>query len=640
MIKIYTTVVSLLLLAQICSAQTAQPNVLVQAFGKINQADLDMKQCDFEKDANAMVLFDSANIFFDPDFRIVMERHKRIKIFNSKGADEANIRVEYYGGNKSESIYSVQAETINDNGGKQEFVKIDHKNIYTENIDKNKSALVFSFPQVKPGSIIEYKYRWTANSVSDFPDWYFQSSLPVRYSQLETTIPDELYYKNLVSVNHPFVKNTPEIKAMANVPSLSDEPFMTSREDNLDRILFQLSLIKPHIGLTKTIVDNWQKIGENYIADEDYGGQISRKLAGEEVIIKEAKALKNDEAKLAYLYQQVRKAMKWNKVDRTYSSDGTAKAWEKKTGNSTDINLILCHFLKQTGIDAMPMLVSTRSNGKINPAYPNVYQFNRTVVYIPVDTAKFYLLDATNQYNCYKRIPATFLNSFGLYMNKAKHHSDIMFLKENLSTLHQVNISAELAANGSMQGIAQIRSYDYERAKRVNSYRADGEKEFINLLKNDDRNLRVDSLQFENLENDTLPLIQKLKFKLEPNSSDDQYIYFSPNLFGNLAKNPFLNETRTTDIDFGFLSNCIINGVFKIPPGYKADALPASINYTMPDHSIVFKRFVAQQDNQIAVRYNITFSKSVYFKEDYGLIFAFYKKLYEMLNEQIVLKKV
>ncbi|RYE36214.1 MAG: DUF3857 domain-containing protein [Sphingobacteriaceae bacterium] len=640
MIKTYTSAVLLLLLFKVCKAQTAQPNVLLQAFGKINQADLDMKQCDFEKDANAMVLFDSANIFFDTDYKIVMERHKRIKIFNSKGTDEANIRVEYYGGNKLESIYSVQAETINDNGGKPEFIKIDHKNIYTENIDKNKTALVFSFPQVKPGSVIEFKYRWTANSVSDFPDWYFQSSLPVRYSQLATTIPDELYYKNLVSVKHPFIKNTPEIKAMANVPSLSDEPFMSSRGDNLDRILFQLSLIKPHTGFVKTIVDNWQKVGENYITDEDYGGQINRKLSGEELIVKEAKALKNDEAKLAYLYEQVKKNMKWNQVDRTYSSDGTVKAWEKKTGNSTDINLILCHFLKQTGINAMPMLVSTRSNGKINPAYPNAYQFNRTVVYIPVDTAKFYLLDATNQYNCYKQIPANLLNSYGLYMNKAKHQSDIVFLKEDVSTLHQVNISAELAANGSMQGIALIRSYDYERAKRVNTYRSDGEKEFINFLKNDDRNLRLDSLKFENIENDTLPLVQRLKFKVEPTSSDDQYIYFSPNLFGNLSKNPFLNETRNTDIDFGFLRNCNINGVFRLPAGYKTDALPASINYTMPDHSIVFKRFVEQQDNQIAVRYNITFSKSVYFKEDYELIFAFYKKLYEMLNEQIVLKKV
>ena len=639
MIKLFTTVVSLLLLTEVCSAQTVQPNTLIQAFGKINQSDLEMKQCDFEKDANAMVLFDSANIFFDAEYKIVMERHKRIKIFTNKGTDEANIRIEYYGGNKSESIYSVQAETINDNGGKPEFVKIDHKNIYTENIDKNKSALIFSFPTVKPGSIIEYKYRWTANSVSDFPDWYFQSSLPTRYSQLQTTIPDELYYKNLVFVKHPFVKNTADIKAVANVPSLSDEPFMSSREDNLDRILFQLSVIKPKIGLSKTIVDNWQKVGENYINDEEYGGQISRKLSGEDLIVKEAKALQSDQAKLAYIYEQVKKNMKWNHTDRTYSSDGTVKAWEKKTGNSTDINLILCHLLKQSGIDAMPMLVSTRSNGKINPAYPNAYQFNRTVVYIPVDTTKFYLLDATNKFNCYRQVPPNLLNSYGLYMNKAKKQSDIVFLKENTSTLHQVNISAALSANGSMQGIAQIRSYNYERAKRVANYQTDGEKEFINQLKNEDSNLHIDSLKFENMETDTLPLVQILKFRSESSSNDDQYIYFSPNLFSNLSKNPFLNENRNTDIDFGFLRDCVVNGAFTIPSGYKVDALPASINYTMPDHSIVFKRFVAQQDNQIAVRYNISFNKSLYFKEDYALIFAFYKKLYEMLNEQIVLKK-
>ncbi len=79
----------LLVLTGYVSAQT-------MPFGKIDTADLKMTSCDFEKDANAMVLFDQAVVTYKFS-TVIMERHKRIKIFNDKGKDEANIRIEYLG---------------------------------------------------------------------------------------------------------------------------------------------------------------------------------------------------------------------------------------------------------------------------------------------------------------------------------------------------------------------------------------------------------------------------------------------------------------------------------------------------------------------------------------------------------------
>ena len=60
----------------------------------------------------------------------------------------------------------------------------------------------------------------------------------------------------------------------------------------------------------------------------------------------------------------------------------------------------------------------------------------------------------------------------------------------------------------------------------------------------------------------------------------------------------------------------------------------------MPDKSIAFKRIIVEQQGAIIVRYNIDYKKSLYFKEDYQDLRAFYKKLQEIMNEQIVLKKV
>jgi hypothetical protein len=179
-------------------------------------------------------------------------------------------------------------------------------------------------------------------------------------------------------------------EAMANIPSLKDEPYMDARNDNSERILFQLLSIRIPGYFMPNFQDSWKKVGENRINNEDFGGQLNRKLAGEELIINKAKSFKTNDEKIAYIFNEVKNAMKWNDSYDISSTDGTVKAWEKKVGNSAEINIILYHLLKKSGLTVYPMMVSTRKNGRINPAYPSVYQFNSMIAYIPVDSAKYY----------------------------------------------------------------------------------------------------------------------------------------------------------------------------------------------------------------------------------------------------------
>jgi hypothetical protein len=619
-------------------AQTQAPGPITQPFGKIDKADLEMKVCDFEKDANAEVLFDKGTVYFDNDYDIILERHIRIKIFNDNGKKEADIRVPYYGGNHSEYISNVQAETINLNNGNIEFTKVDKKLIYTQKVDKFRTAMVFSFPDVKPGSVIEYKYSLTAQSVADFPDWYFQTNIPTRYSELNTTIPNILYYKNLVMVNQPYVKNTDDIKALANIPSLHDEPYMSSRTDNEERILYELKSINT-IGIHQSFSDTWEKVGKDEIEADDFGGQFRRKLTGEETILTKAKSLSFEKDKIAFIFNEVKNSMKWNEDDERYTNDGTSEAWEKKTGNSTEINLILYHLLQKAGIKALPMLVSTRSNGKINPGYPNSYQFNRTVAYIPVGSANYYVLDATSKFNVFNEIPSNLLNGFGFYLDKENQKFDLAFLQKPIPAREVTLINAEIKPGGKMTGTAQISSFSYNRINAVKKYKTDGEEKYIKYLRNDDNNLKIASVKFDNMEVDTLPLTQNVEFSLDLTGSDENYIYFKPNLFSSDYDNDFLSENRFTDIDFGYRGNASQNGIYKLPAGYKIDAMPKSISMAMPDNSIIFRRIVAEQDGSIVIRYVLDFKKSLYFKENYPEFHEFFKKMSELVSEQIVLKK-
>jgi hypothetical protein len=635
---------TLLLLCVAVSAVNAQTTPTTQPYGKIDIADLEMKACDFEKSANAEVLFNKSNVYFNNNYDIVTEIHKRVKIFNDNGKDNANVRIEFYGGDRSEYISGIQAQTINLTNGVPEIVKVDKKQIFTETIDRSRTATVFSFPNVKPGSVIEYKYSIVSNNIGNFPDWYFQTSIPTRYSELTTNTPDILYYKNLESVHQPYAVNKNNrdgsiTKALANVASIPDEPFMSSLEDNCQRILFQLMTVRPIGQRMLSFSDSWTKVGETLIEATNFGGQLNHKINGEEVLIAKAKELKTDDDKIAFLFNEVKNNMKWSEYYSKYSDDGISKAWDKKSGNSGEINMILYHLLKKAGVKVFPMITSTRKNGRVNPGYPNYYQFNNTVAYVPVDSAKYYVLDATSKYNIYNQVPANILNSFGFYMDKDKKVYDVTFLQNTNPIRQVVLLNGVIKPDGKMTGTAEVSNFGYNRVNVVTKYKKDGEKKFIDYLVNDDNNLKISSVKFDGMDVDTLPLTHKVAFDLDLTGSDGDYIYFNPNMLSSVKNNPFLSENRYTDIDFGYRSSYSINCIFKVPAGFKVDVLPKSVTMAMADKTMSFRRIAIEQEGTIVIRFNIDQKKSIYFKEDYLEIHEFYKKMYEMLNEQIVLKK-
>jgi len=261
------------------------------------------------------------------------------------------------------------------------------------------------------------------------------------------------------------------------------------------------------------------------------------------------------------------------------------------------------------------------------------------VVYVPVDSARRYVLDATGKYNLYNETPVELLNSSGLWVDKSKDKYDIILLRKDEPVRESVFITADIKAGGKVDGNVQISNASYSKVSAIDRYKTDGEKKYTDYLRHDDNNIKITGLKLENMEVDSLPLMQKFDFSLELAGSDDNYIYLNPNMFSTLKKNEFLSENRMTNIDFGYSRGYAINGIFKIPAGYKADALPKSVSMSMPNKSFTFKRVVAEQDGSIVVRYNVSYNVPEYSRDNYPEFFAFFKKMHELLNEQIVLKK-
>jgi hypothetical protein len=610
----------------------------VKSFGVVDTADLKMTSCDFEKDANAEVLFDKAVVTYKYS-SIIMERHRRIKIFNEKGKEQADFRVEFLGVHKDEDIADLQAETVNLESGQIVYIPVDSKSIYTEIVDKDTKAITFSFPNVKAGSVIEVKYKKITPYPYNYPDWYFQASIPTRYSEfdasfideyhllLETKIYQPAFKDTSMAVSHP--RGTRRIWVMHNVNSYKEEPYMDYPDDYEESVLVKDNYYRL----------SWNKIGDGMLGDPDFGEQLKKNLSGEDQLISNANKLKTDKEKIAYLFDTVRNAMTWNKKDRWYCVDGVRRAWERKTGNSTEINLALYNLLVAANVNTFLLVVRTRSSGRLDELYPTWYSLNKVVLYAQVDASTFYVLDASDKLNSYDNVPADLA---GLKAFQIATEANIYSLINVPSGINYVSsvTTGEITPDGKLKGNIQIRNWGYAKKDFREEYDELGDKKLTEKLERDNNGLKISSLKVEVPQNDTIPIGSIIDFNYALTEPDGDYLYFTPPVLNGLNHNPFLSDTRISNIDFGGFTLLAFKGRYKMPAGYKIDALPKSINMEMPDKGIIFKRVLAEQDGYIIANYLVDYERIVYKKDDYPSIRDFYKKMYEFFNEPIVLKKL
>jgi hypothetical protein len=290
-------------------------------------------------------------------------------------------------------------------------------------------------------------------------------------------------------------------------------------------------------------------------------------------------------------------------------------------------------------LDAYPVLVSTRDNGRVNTYIAGYYQFNKVLAYVKIND-ETYVLDATDKYTPSNMVPYEVLSSEGLVIEKLDTYQWgwKLLRKEDQIFKNVVIVDADITVDGKMTGEAVVTSAEYSRLERIKKMKEGKEKFAEAWLNQDKQDMKIDSLVFVNEDKDSLPLIQQFVFSKKINSSGDYY-YFSANHFCGLDKNPFVVDERFSDIFFGANQKYMITGYFTIPENCQFETLPKNIKMIMPDTSIIFFRTANVSGNVLSVSISLEFKQPVYSYEDYDYFKEFYKKMFDFLNEQFVFKK-
>ena len=613
-------------------------------YGKVTAEEINLKECAFDKEATAVVLLDEAVSTYSEEHNLITYRHVRIKILKEKGLGYADIAIPFYRTDDFEYISNVEGMVINTDNGNPVIQALDKKSIFKKNISERYGEVRFTFPSIKAGSIVEYRFQSTMKHYGGLEDWFFQRDIPVVLSKYMLYIVPgyEFTYQVRKSSNHE-IKVVPEAKEgrvffeMRNIPGLDDEPYMDARRDYTQRVMFQLSGYGSGSSNKRKYMTSWDELTRELLKSPDLGLQIGKDIPGTDDFVKLVKMNSSPNEKMRLILNYVRKNMTWNGYNSKYSIDGVKSAWNKKKGTSGDLNLILTNLLRAAGLEAYPMLVSERYNGKISTEYPFVDQFNTIYAAVLADGKRYYL-DATDPLTPPHIIPYNILNTTAFILNK-KAGGLVNIADESLQYHDLISIMAEITPDENIKGEAFLNSIDYARIRRLERYSSNTSKYMEENFKRRS-SMNIDSFAIINEDNDSLALQHKFKFAAPLEGTGD-YKFIPLNLFSGFESNPFISDKRFSDINFSFKRTVSVNTVISLPEGYIIDAVPKSIQIINPDKSVVFSRelFTDPTDKKIVSRIKMDFKKSHYTVDEYEGIKEFYKKMFDMLNEQIVIKK-
>jgi len=620
-------------------------------YGLITKSEIDLQESPGDKDAEAIVLFDVGKSYFaktDNSFELIFEKKERIKIFNESGFKWANIEIPFYveKGNR-EQVYDIEAIVYNFEDGKLSKTVFDRKNLYEEKINEFWSVKKLALPNIKAGSIIEYKYKIKSQIFFNLRDWEFQKRIPVVYSKYQVEMIPFYEYTWLLQGANKFSSYLTSIGGtrtfgqinfndkihkyiMKDLPSFKEEEFISNINDYIIKIDFQLAKLNFANGGSREIFTTWPDLIKKLNKHEDFGkfANKSEKLAEKLIHTKEIEDKPSYE-KFNIIVDYVKRNYNWNGYINEFASKSPNQLVKDKFGNCADLNLLAIGLLRVTGIEAYPVILSTRTHGKIKFDYPFSHFFNYVIIQANVD-GKLILTDATSMLISNERLPIRCINDKGLIIKKGEvkwvslqcnfpSKTDRYFLIDSIASKARVNVNLK-ATEYDAYNFTNIFGEDIKKIKESleqKNYVVDDSSISIDIQKELNRSF--------NLSYTTAANVEQINNK----------IYLSPFLNELVDENPLKQRARNYPIDMIYPSLKSFTSIINIPKGYKVDFVGE--NYNINNEFFELHYNTNNSNDKLQVSFSYFFKKPIYSSKEYLKIKFYYNEIVKRGNEKVVL---
>lgn len=652
--KLLFTLCLILGIASLCSAQENYS----EQYGKITQYEMSMTEYENDPEAEALVIYSLGNNYFRGDdgvgFFLHMEVSKKIKILKQAGVSYANIEIPYYTGDRgAEEIQDIEAIVYNMEGGKLVKSYLDKKKIFEEKVNSDYFLKKLALPDVREGSIIEYKYKIKTPYFFNMRRWYFQEKIPVIHSRLNykaipyyeytyivrgTTEFDEFETKTPnrdVSFAGLTYKEKEYTFGMKNLQAFRDEDFISSEKDYIISIIFQISRTYSfYNGAKRDYMSTWPDMCDEFLKSSNFGKYIKDSEKEAKKILPSLNltgASTLEQAKL--ITQYVRNMYSWDGFNDKFSTNKLSDFLKLKKGNVADINLHLIGLLKAANISTNPVVLSTRANGAISKSHPFQQYLNYVIARVSID-GYTYFIDASEPLRYFDELPTRCINVEGLVVKPKSEEWTVTSQKEIASTCKKFKINIKPEKSLLYVDISYtLKGEDAYQYRDIYGGKDENLKEYFRKKNNI---LDIDSLNIQNYDKADQPF--EFTFKTQTsfeNVSGKLFIHPFCNL--SVSQNIFKHEKRSLPVDLVYLQEEAFVSTITIPEGYKIEHLPDSVDHNGRIMAILYKTKVT--DNTIQIEASYKFQANIYDAKDYIRLKNSFAVLTKHLSDMIVLSR-
>ena len=646
---------SILFAAFMAISPIMNSQVVPDEFGMVKPEYLSMTTYLPDKQAEAVVLYDFGKTYFydgDDGFRIIFERTRKIKILSKAGLDYATVEIPYYVENAHmERVYDIDGYTFNFTDGQLVRTRLDGKTTFDEKVNDHWMVKKFAMPDVKEGSVIEYKYKVISPYFVNLHDWEFQSKIPTVYSEYTVGMIPFYEYSYIFQGSKKFdvFKNSltamkrnyggiefPDNNytfGMKNIPAFKDEAFITSINDYLMKMDFQLAVVHHLNGAKVDYITTWPLLNEKLLKDSDFGVFMkAASRSAEDILPTLAVDSKSATEKAEAITRYVKSNYNWDGFSSKFTGQTLKDFLRTKTGNAAAINLFLCSMLSSAGLEAYPVILSTRNNGKIPVDFPFQQFLNYVIVLVKIDNTPV-LIDGTEPMSTFGMLPSRCINEKGLIVCKDRtewipltdetisEETDSLYIRLN-SLLDSAEVSYHITTSGHT-------ALEYRR-----SYLSD-KKGFENKWLGSSQNLKEPVKVSYEKEIDH-PFIIDYKATMPVEMVGDRILIMPfPEMVPD--ENPLKISYRSYPVDMIYPETNSFCTVIEVPEGYKISDQQKDVAI---DNSLVSIQYSIQNlEGKIWIRGSYTFKKAVYMPQEYYNLKNMYTEIVKTMNQKILLVK-
>ncbi|MEJ7911710.1 MAG: DUF3857 and transglutaminase domain-containing protein [Chitinophagaceae bacterium] len=639
-------------------------------FGKIKPEDLQTKVYALDSAAHTMLLSDVGKTEIVGNskgwFSLKFQRHSRIHILNKNGYDAANIQIPLYtNGSATEKLNNLKGVTYNLADGKIVETKLDKSNVFEEKHSRNLVIKKFTLPNVKEGSIIDFTYEIESDFLTNLQPWTFQRSYPVLWSEYTVAIPQFLDYVFLSQGFVPFFSKgkkdrlgsymvsdgtgagaterssfscgvTEHRWAMKDIPELQEENFTSSIDNFRAKIEFQLAAFKDPLNY-KSIMSTWQQVSKELLEDEDFGKNLSTANSWLGDVVKPLLVgAPSDLEKAQRIFAYMRDNITCTSHYGIHTSQPLKTIFKNKNGRVSEINLLLTAMLRYAGIDADPLILSTKENGFTYSMYPLLSRFNYLVSQVRID-GKTFMLDASHPRLGFGKLPSNCYNGHARLINQQAQFVDL-----HSDSLRERKVTSVYVSNGDKGiwsgALNQTMGYyeSYSARQKINS---SGKESFFNDIKKTyGSDVKITEPLIDSLTRLEDPI--SIHYNFDPNLAQEDILYISPMFGEGYRENPFKSAERFYPVEMPYASDDTYVATIQVPTGYQIDELPKPIKLKLNEAGEgYFEYLISQSADIISLRSKVKLQRTNFLPEEYEMLRAFFNLIVTKQQEQIVFKK-